>query len=48
VSWTQEPFRHRATARCCRGFHAAGFFYLNTQSHRHEDIGWRPVLEALP
>ncbi len=47
VSWTQEPFLHRATARCCRGFHAAGFFYLNTQSHRHEDIGWRPVLEPL-
>lgn len=47
VSWTQEPYRHRATARCCRGFHAAGFFYLNTRSHRHEDIGWRPVLDEL-
>jgi hypothetical protein len=47
VSWTQEPYRHRATARCCRGFHAAGFFYLNTRSHRHEDIGWRPVLEEV-
>ncbi|MCA3594977.1 MAG: hypothetical protein IOC63_18590 [Methylobacterium sp.] len=47
VSWTQEPYLHRATARCCRGYHSARFFYLNTQSHRHEDIGWRPVLEAL-
>jgi hypothetical protein len=47
VSWTQEPYLHRATARCCRGYRSAGFFYLNTQSHRHEDIGWRPVLEAL-
>ncbi len=47
VSWTQEPYLHRATARCCRGFHSARFFYLNTQSHRHEDIGWRPVLEPF-
>ncbi len=45
VSWTQEPYLHRASARCCRGYHSARFFYLNTQSHRHEDIGWRPVLE---
>jgi hypothetical protein len=45
VSWTREPYRATSTARVCRGFHAAGFFYLNTQSHRHEDIGWRPVLE---
>ena len=47
VSWTQEPYLHRATARCCRGFQSARFFYLNTQSHRHEDIGWRPVLELI-
>jgi hypothetical protein len=45
VSWTREPYRATPTARVCRGFHAAGYFYLNTQSHRHEDIGWRPVLE---
>ena len=47
VSWTQEPYLHRENARCCRGYHAAGYFYLNTQSHRHEDIGWRPVLEDI-
>ncbi len=47
VSWTQEPYLHRATARCCRGYQSARFFYLNTQSHRHEDIGWRPVLERI-
>lgn len=47
VSWTRETYRHKSTARVCRGYHAAGYFYLNTQSHRHEDIGWRPVLEAL-
>ncbi|NOT70909.1 MAG: hypothetical protein HOP09_06360 [Hyphomicrobium sp.] len=47
VSWTREPYRHKATARVCRGYHAAGYFYLNTQSHRHEDIGWRPVLERV-
>lgn len=47
VSWTQEPYLHRETARCCRGYQSAGFFYLNTQSHRHEDIGWRPVLEPV-
>ncbi len=47
VSWTREPYLHRATARCCRGYQSARFFYLNTQSHRHEDIGWRPVLEPL-
>ncbi len=47
VSWTQEPYLHRATARCCRGFHSPRYFYLNTKSHRHEDIGWRPVLEPL-
>ncbi|MFZ4809370.1 MAG: hypothetical protein ACOYLQ_19115 [Hyphomicrobiaceae bacterium] len=47
VSWTREPYRHKATARVCRGYHSAGYFYLNTQSHRHEDIGWRPVLEVL-
>lgn len=45
-SWTRDPYELRPTARCCRGFWSAGFFYLNTRSHRHEDIGWRPVLEA--
>lgn len=47
VSWTQEPYAEKATARCCRGFRSARYFYLNTQSHRHEDIGWRPVLEPM-
>lgn len=47
VSWTREPYEHKETARCCRGYRSARFFYLNTQSHRHEDIGWRPVLEPL-
>ena len=46
VSWTATPFARRASARCCRGYSAAGFFYLNTVDHRHEDIGWRPVLEC--
>ncbi len=45
VSWTQEPYRPDPRVRVCRGFHSAGYFYLNTRSHRHEDIGWRPVLE---
>lgn len=44
-SWVRRPFAHRDTARCCRGFSSAKFFYLNTYDHRHEDIGWRPVLE---
>ncbi len=44
-SWVAQPFMHRDTARCCRGFSSANFFYLNTFDHRHEDIGWRPVLE---
>ena len=47
VSWTREPYALDENARVCRGFHSAGFFYLNTRSHRHEDIGWRPVLERL-
>lgn len=47
VSWTQEPYESVETARCCRGYRSARYFYLNTQSHRHEDIGWRPVLEAI-
>lgn len=47
VCWTQEPYALRATARCCRGYRSARYFYLNTRSHRHEDIGWRPVLEPL-
>ncbi len=45
-SWTRDPFLGRETARCCRGYRSARFFYLNTRSHRHEDIGWRPVLVA--
>jgi len=44
-TWTSKPYASKATARCCRGFAAANFFYLNTFDHRHEDIGWRPVLE---
>lgn len=48
VSWTQEPYALRESARCCRGYRSARYFYLNTRSHRHEDIGWRPVLEPLP
>ena len=47
-SWTSQPFDGRHTARCCRGYQSARYFYLNTQSHRHEDIGWRPVLEVKP
>lgn len=44
-SWVARPYAHRETARCCRGFASARYFYLNTFDHRHEDIGWRPVLE---
>jgi hypothetical protein len=44
-SWTQEPNLEKHTARCCRGYRSAKFFYVNTFDHRHEDIGWRPVLE---
>ena len=44
-TWTMRPYAGRSAARCCRGFAAANFFYLNTFDHRHEDIGWRPVLE---
>lgn len=44
-SWTREPHATRPTARCCRGYASANFFYTNTVDHRHEDIGWRPVLE---
>jgi hypothetical protein len=47
VSWTRDPYRADPRLRVCRGFHSAGFFYLNTRSHRHEDIGWRPVLEDV-
>jgi hypothetical protein len=47
VSWTREPYGPDAQLRVCRGFHAAHYFYLNTRSHRHEDIGWRPVLEEI-
>jgi len=47
VSWTKTPYANRENARCCRGYHAGQFFYLNTVDHRHEDIGWRPVLEEL-
>ena len=45
-SWTTEPHATRPTARCCRGYASARFFYTNTVDHRHEDIGWRPVLES--
>jgi len=47
VSWTSTPYVNRDTARCCRGYQAGQFFYLNTYDHRHEDIGWRPILEEL-
>ncbi len=46
VSWTQEPCLDRVDGRVCRGYHGPQFFYKNTVDHRHEDIGWRPVLEA--
>lgn len=46
VSWTAEPFSGRENGRVCRGYHGPNFFYVNTVDHRHEDIGWRPVLEA--
>jgi hypothetical protein len=46
-SWTALPFAGDAAKRVCRGFHAPQFFYLNTVDHRHEDIGWRPMLEPL-
>lgn len=45
VSWTREPCRDRPDGRVCRGYHGPLFFYTNTVDHRHEDIGWRPVLE---
>ena len=45
VSWTATPYARKKTARVCRGYRAAQYFYLNTFDHRHEDIGWRPVLE---
>ena len=44
-TWVREHHAIRDTARCCRGYAAAAFFYTNTFDHRHEDIGWRPVLE---
>ena len=44
-TWVREHHTIRDTARCCRGYAAASFFYTNTFDHRHEDIGWRPVLE---
>ncbi|MFM7624968.1 MAG: hypothetical protein ACKO7G_00595 [Gammaproteobacteria bacterium] len=47
ASWTRKPYRRKAIACVCRGYHAPGFFYLNRHSHRHEDIGWRPVLVPL-
>ena len=45
VSWTAEPVASRADGRVCRGYHGPTYFYDNTVDHRHEDIGWRPVLE---
>ena len=46
-SWTAEHSSSRTDGRICRGYHGPTFFYENTIDHRHEDIGWRPVLEAL-
>ena len=46
-SWTRTPFVRDATKRVCRGYRGPQFFYLNTHDHRHEDIGWRPVLERV-
>lgn len=43
-SWVRDPHGVREAARCCRGYASAQFFYTNTFDHRHEDIGWRPVL----
>lgn len=45
VSWTAEPVASRADGRVCRGYHGPTYFYVNTVDHRHEDIGWRPLLE---
>lgn len=45
VSWTAEPTANRIDGRVCRGYHGPTFFYVNTVDHRHEDIGWRPILE---
>jgi hypothetical protein len=47
VSWTAEPLASRADGRVCRGYHGPTYFYVNTVDHRHEDIGWRPVLEEV-
>lgn len=47
VSWTAEPVASRANGRVCRGYHGPTYFYVNTVDHRHEDIGWRPVLEEV-
>ncbi|MAC73820.1 MAG: hypothetical protein CMG96_10390 [Marinovum sp.] len=45
VSWTAEPVASRADGRVCRGYNGPTYFYVNTVDHRHEDIGWRPLLE---
>ena len=47
VSWTAEPVASRADGRVCRGYHGPIYFYVNAVDHRHEDIGWRPVLEEI-
>lgn len=47
-SWTADTFAGDPGKRVCRGYAAPQFFYLNTADHRHEDIGWRPALEACP
>jgi hypothetical protein len=47
VSWTAEPVASRADGRVCRGYHGPTYFYINTVDHRHEDIGWRPILEEV-
>ena len=47
TSWTAEHYSGRANGRICRGYYGPTYFYVNTIDHRHEDIGWRPVLEVL-
>ena len=47
VSWVQDICAGRPDGRVCRGYHGPLFFYENTVNHRHEDIGWRPVLEMV-
>ena len=46
VRWVQDTCEGRLDGRVCRGYHGPLYFYENTIDHRHEDIGWRPVLET--